>query len=81
MEKPMWRLYLGTKSTGISVRPDDVHPSMYRIHWPDQPPSDIVNLTRAKDAATLWAARDTPGAWARLHWKRIEKGQGSPPMR
>ena len=63
-----WQLYLGTKFTGVIVRPDDKWPSMFRIHWPDQPPSDIVNLTRAKDAAMRWAARRT-GANTTLHLK------------
>jgi hypothetical protein len=52
-----WRLYLGSKNTGIVVRPDEKYPSMFRVHWPDRPPSDMVNLTRAKDAAQTWAAR------------------------
>ena len=67
-----WRLYLGTKSTGIVVAPDAKYPNMWRIHWPDRNPSDIVNLSRAKDAAALWACRTNPGQWARLKWKAIQ---------
>jgi len=51
-----WRLYLGTKSTGVVVAPDEKYLNMYRIHWPDRPPSDMVNLTRAKDAAMRWVS-------------------------
>jgi len=51
------RLYIGNRSTGIVVAPDHRYPSLYRIHWPDREPSDIANLTRCKDAAMQWAAR------------------------
>ena|SRR6516164_696648 len=34
-----WRLYLGGKSTGIVVRSDEKYPSLFRVHWPDRPPS------------------------------------------
>jgi len=63
-----WHLYLGTKSTGIVVAPDEKYPNMYRIHWPDRPPSDIVNLTRAKEAAMNWAARAGGQDKHRLKW-------------
>jgi hypothetical protein len=65
---PELRLYLGTKSTGIVVAPDEKYPTMYRVHWPDRPPSDMVNLSRAKDAATRWAGREYPGRWRELKW-------------
>ena len=54
----MWPLYIGSKATGITVKPDDKYPSMFRIHWADRPPSDMVNLSRAKEAAMRWAARE-----------------------
>jgi len=80
---PELRLYLGTKSTGIVVAPDEKYPSMYRIHWPDRPPSDMVNLTRAKEAALRWAASE----WRKEHghipvgklahtWKVGERASG-----
>ena len=68
-----WRLYLGTKSTGIVVRPDAKHPSMYRVHWPDAPPSEMANLTRAKDAAWSWIARQGGEQGRSLRWKATEK--------
>jgi hypothetical protein len=43
-------LRIGRRKTGISVRPDPVHPKMWRIHQ-GVTVSDMVNLTRAKDAA------------------------------
>ena len=71
-----WRLYIGHKSTGIIVAPDEKYPNLFRIHWPDRPPSDIVNLTRAKDAAMSWAGRqyrqqhgNTPVGKLDLKWK------------
>jgi hypothetical protein len=33
------------------VVPDERYPSMFRVKLPDRPFSDMVNLTRAKDAA------------------------------
>jgi hypothetical protein len=70
-----WRLYLGTKPTGIVVRPDEKYPSMYRVHWPDRLPSDLVNLARAKEAAMRWAGRAGSGDSLRLNWKQSK----SPP--
>ena len=49
---PFYELYVGKRSTGITIRPDATWRAMWRIHWADgRPPSDIVNLSRAKDAA------------------------------
>jgi hypothetical protein len=67
---PELRLYLGTKSTGIVVAPDEKYPSMYRVHWPDRPPSDMVNLSRAKDAAMRWATRGGGKQPKDLNWKQ-----------
>ncbi len=39
--------------TSATIVPDTVHAKMYRIHYPDGTLSDMVNLTRAKDA--LWS--------------------------
>jgi hypothetical protein len=41
----------GNIKTGLSVVPDAVHAGMWRIRYPDGSLSDIVNRTRAKDAA------------------------------
>jgi hypothetical protein len=49
------RLYVGNKFTGIWIQSDEKWPSMWRVHAADRQPSDIVNLTRAKDAALGWA--------------------------
>jgi hypothetical protein len=76
---PEYELYDGDKSTGIVVAPDSKYPAVYRIHWPDRPLSDMVNLTRAKDAAMRWAARQGSRG-NRLNWKRREKPLEAPPV-
>jgi hypothetical protein len=71
-----WRLYLGTKSTGIVIAPDEKYPALHRVHWPDRPPSDMVNLARAKDAAMRWAGRSGGMSGKGLHWKVTESRFG-----
>src|SRR5215831_17661860 len=68
-----WRLYVGNRFTGIVVRPDEKYPSMFRIYRPGQPPSDMVNLTRAKDAASVSARIGGRGVF---YWKYRETGSG-----
>jgi hypothetical protein len=76
-----WRLYLGAKSTGIVVASDKKYPKMYRIHWPDRPPSDMVNLSRAKDAAMRWAGRAGGQDKLRLKWIAPKSALAAPPVR
>ena len=53
-----YALHYGRQATPLChVNPDDKYPSMYRIHWPDGEVSDMVNLSRAKDAASVLARR------------------------
>jgi hypothetical protein len=66
-----WRLYVGNRFTGIVVRPDEKYPSMFRIYRPT--PSDMVNLTRAKDAALVSARIGGRGVF---YWKYRETGSG-----
>jgi hypothetical protein len=68
MTDRVFALYLGTKFTGITVRPDAKYPSMYRVHWADRPPSDMVNLARARDAAMRWVGREGGETAKRLKW-------------
>jgi hypothetical protein len=70
------QLYLGAKSTGIVVQPDEQYPDMYRIHWPDRSPSDMVNLARAKEAAWRWIARLGGEQGRALKWKATESSSG-----
>jgi hypothetical protein len=48
-----WRLRIGTKLTGLVLREDAKFPKMWRIHYKGRV-SDMVNLSRAKDAARSW---------------------------
>ena len=43
-------LYFGRKRL-VSVVQDEKYPKMWRVKLPDGNPTDMVNLTRAKDAA------------------------------
>ena len=48
------------------IEPDARHPQMYRIRYADGTLSEMVNLTRAKDAlAALQAAYEREAAHAR----------------
>jgi hypothetical protein len=69
-----YRLHYGKSSKILAwVRPDPQYPDMWRVHLADGHVSDMVNLTRAKDAATVLARRRYPvltrDAW---HWSSTE---------
>jgi hypothetical protein len=49
-------LHIGRRKTSVSVRPDLAWPGMWRVHHGDRV-SDMVSLTRAKDAALSRAHR------------------------
>jgi hypothetical protein len=49
-----WRgdkLMQGTRNTGVKIIPDAQWPGMYRVEYPPGVISDMVNLSRARDAA------------------------------
>jgi hypothetical protein len=71
------QLYLGRKSTGIAVRPDPRWPGMWRVHRNDWV-SDMVNLTRAKDAARAMAHA---GGTEVLNWRYRQRATEAPPVR
>jgi hypothetical protein len=78
----MWRLYIGSKFTGITVQPDGEWPGMWRARAPDGPLSDMVNLARAKDAAIAWEAQASGrglnrGQEARWRYTRETAAEGS----
>ena len=51
-----YRLHYGKSSKVlVEVIPDGEYAGMWRIRWPDGQLSDMVNLTRAKDAARILA--------------------------
>ena len=80
-DHPVWRLFRGTRVTGVTVRPDVNYRGMFRVHWPDWEPSDMVNLPRAKDAAMRWAGRSGGSASVSLKWKPPQRPSGASPMR
>lgn len=81
-------MHIGTNPAPVAhVVPDDKWPNMWRVLWPDGKTSDMVNLTRAKDAATLIAAQtlSTPTkafSRDRFRWEQTDhprqKVQGAP---
>lgn len=52
------RLYFAGRSSGYSVVQDELYPTMWRVCRPDGSLSDMVNRTRAKDAAEVMLDRD-----------------------
>ena len=51
-----WRLMCSGKPVA-DVVPDERYPCMYRVRLPAQPLTDLVNLSRARDAAFAMAGR------------------------
>jgi hypothetical protein len=68
----MMSLYIGKRFTGVFVRPDATWPGMWRVHTADGQVSDMVNLTRAKDAAIAWARPKGLGGGEVVHWDHRE---------
>jgi hypothetical protein len=48
------KLYIGKTFTGVTIEPDGQWPKMWRV-CKDGRKSDMVNLSRAKDASLSWA--------------------------
>ncbi len=73
-------LYGRARCPLATVVPDTRWPDMWRIAWPDGQISDMVNLTRAKDAAVAIAERGPPSRYQRLLWWKlcIEDGRIAP---
>jgi hypothetical protein len=59
------------------VMPDPEHPNMFRIEVPGMPPSDMVNLTRAKDAALSLADALLDGRIHSLQAPRFARSVGA----
>ena len=73
------RLYIGDRFTGVTVEPDANYPSMWRIHM-GRHESGMVNLTRTKDAATVWARPRGLGGDDIAHWHHRETAAVPSPM-
>ena len=65
-------LHFGKSRKALAwVKPDERYPTMWRIHWPDGEVSDMVNLTRARDAAMAIAERGPPRLERRIfRWEQ-----------
>jgi hypothetical protein len=66
-----YKLYIGKAFTGVTVEPDDQWPNMWRIRKGDRI-SDMVNLTRARDAAVAWARPKGLGGEEIASWRLRE---------
>jgi hypothetical protein len=61
------------------VVPYELWPQMWRVHWPDGSISDMVNLTRAKDAAVTIANRSAASHDRRMfHWEPAHRQETIP---
>jgi hypothetical protein len=76
---PALELYIGGKFTGVSLEPDTKWPSMWRVRMGERL-SDMVNLTRAKDAAIIWARPRGLGGGGVATWHRRETPAEAPPV-
>jgi hypothetical protein len=61
------------------VVPDSRYPSMYRVKLPDGSISDMINLTRAKDAALSLADARLDGRIRGFQAPRIARSTGAAP--
>jgi len=53
----------------MEIRADAVHPKMWRVCLPNGRLSDMVNLTRAKEAAETIARQNDPEiGWTGFRW-------------
>src|SRR5262245_13830122 len=66
----IWKLYEGRRALGWELVQDEKFPSMWRVKGPDGTLSDMVNLTRAKDAGRLLAGRGQVAT--RFQWKATQ---------
>jgi hypothetical protein len=65
------QLYIGNLPTDVSIFQDAKYPNMWRIRSNGKI-SDMVNLTRAKDAALSWARPKGLGGSETFRWVRQE---------
>jgi hypothetical protein len=66
-----WHLKIGNKQTELVVRQDSEYPQLYRIHYKGRI-SDMVNLSRAKDAAVSSWLRPRLGPTENPRWDHRE---------
>ena len=78
-----YALYYGKSRRPLChVVPDAHYPGMWRLLWPNGEGSDMVNLSRAKDAAAALAERGPPARdKRRFNWERLKTPPVPSPMR
>jgi hypothetical protein len=76
-----WALHYGKSRKPLAhVVQDATYPTMWRIAWPDGRQSDMVNLSRAKDAAAAIAERGPPARDRKMfHWGQRPRNSGQRP--
>jgi len=81
-----YALHYGSRRKPLAlVKPDERWggQGMFRIHWPDGEVSDMVNLSRAREAARLIARRRHPecNEPKQFKWLAGKATGNAPPMR
>ena len=74
-------LHIGGHFTGVAVVADGKWPAMWRVRLRDGRLSDMVNLTRAKEAAVAHARPRGLGGGQGVRWERRETAVGRSPVR
>ena len=72
-----YRLHIGGRKTGVSIHPDPKWGSMWRVHQGDRV-CDMVNISRAKEAAISWARPRGLGSEEVARWHRRETRREAP---
>jgi hypothetical protein len=71
-------LWIGRRDTGVRLWPDGVFPILWRICWPDGALSPMGNISRAKEAAILFARPRGLGGHAVARWHVREIASEAP---
>jgi hypothetical protein len=70
-------LRIGTRLTGIAIERDAAWPAMWRVRRGDEL-SDVVNISRARDAAIAWARPKGLGGGEVVSWRRRQTPAEAP---
>ena len=72
-------LFIGGRRAGVTVEPDATYPSAWRVRRSNDL-SDITNISRAKDAAIVWARPKGLGGSEVVHWRHRQSRAEASPM-
>lgn len=67
-------LHIGPRKTGYSIVLDAIYPNMWRVKDKHGNLSDMVNLSRAKDATLSFACPRGLGSGETVKWLRNTRG-------